>query len=116
MRILTLALAALIATTSAQATLRVVTTTTDLAALATVVGGDLITVEAIVPAASDPEAFEPRPRDLERVRKAALVIRVGLGYDYWPDALINQVRDPRLMRGGPGYHDASSGIPLLEIR
>ena len=100
----------------AAAVLRVVTTTTDMAALAAAVGGDVATVESIVPAAADPEAFEPRPGDLDKVRHAALLVRVGLGYDYWLDTLINRIRDRRLMRGGEGYLDASAGIPLLEIR
>jgi ABC-type Zn uptake system ZnuABC Zn-binding protein ZnuA len=115
-RILALTFAALLFSGAAHATLRVVTTTTDLAALAAAVGGDAVSVESIVPPAVDPEAFEPRPRDLERLRNAALVVRVGLGYDYWLDALLGRIADSRLMRGGAGYHDASTGIPLLEIR
>jgi len=43
-------------------------------------------------------------------------VRVGLGYDYWLDALIGRIGDPRLTREGEGYIDASAGIPLLEIR
>src|SRR5262249_12886302 len=85
-------------------------------ALVSVVGGDLVEVETIVPPATDPEAFEPRPSDLDRIRHASLLVRVGLGYDFWLDALINQVGDMRLMRGGEGYLDASTGLPLLEIR
>jgi len=50
------------------------------------------------------------------VRHADLLVRVGIGYDYWLEKLINQVDDKRLMRGGNGYVDASAGIPLLEIR
>ena len=100
----------------AAAVLRVVATTTDMAALAAAVGGDIATVESIVPAAVDPEAFEPRPGDLDKVRHAALLVRVGLGYDYWLDTLLSRIGDRRLMRGGEGYLDASAGIPLLEIR
>jgi ABC-type Zn uptake system ZnuABC Zn-binding protein ZnuA len=100
----------------AWAAMRVVATTSDMAALAAAVGGDLVTVESIVPAAADPEAFEPRPGDLDKVRHASLLVRVGLGYDYWLDSLITRIGDRRLMRGGAGYVDASIGIPLLEIR
>ena len=108
--------AATVAAAPAAAVLRVVATTTDMAALAAAVGGGVATVEAIVPAAVDPEAFEPRPGDLDKVRHAALLVRVGLGYDYWLDALIGRIGDPRLTREGEGYIDASAGIPLLEIR
>jgi ABC-type Zn uptake system ZnuABC Zn-binding protein ZnuA len=112
-----LALAAAVsAAAPVAAAVRVVATTADLTALAVAVGGDLVEVETIVPPGSDPEAFEPRPGDLEKVRHADVLIRVGLGYDYWLDRLIGQTADKRLMRGGEGYVDASAGIPLLEIR
>ncbi len=100
----------------ASAAMRVVATTTDLATLVAAVGGDLVTAESIIPAGADPEAFEPRPGDLGKVRRADLLVRVGLGYDYWLDALVNRIGDKRLMRGGEGYLDASVGVPLLEIR
>ena len=116
---LAMAAASLLAALAAAPTLavtRVVATTTDLAALVAAVGGDLVTVESIVPAAVDPEAFEPRPGDLGRLRRTDLVVRVGLGYDYWLDALVKQTGEQRLMRGGDANLDASAGIPLLEIR
>src|SRR5262249_36303909 len=103
-------------TAPASAAVRVVAATADLAALAAAVGGDLVEVETIVPPGSDPEAFEPRPGDLEKVRRADILVRVGLGYDYWLDRLIAQIGDKRLLRGGESYVDASAGIPLLEIR
>ena len=112
-----LALAAAVsAAAPVAAAARVVATTADLTALAAAVGGDLVEVETIVPPGSDPEAFEPRPGDLDKVRHADVLIRVGLGYDYWLDRLIGQIADQRLMRGGEAYVDASAGIPLLEIR
>ena len=100
----------------ALAAVNVVATTTDLAALVREVGGNLVTVESIVPAGVDPEAFEPRPGDLSKLRYADVLIRVGLGYDYWLDALVRQTGDKRLMPGGEANFDASAGIPLLEIR
>jgi ABC-type Zn uptake system ZnuABC Zn-binding protein ZnuA len=108
--------AALTSGATVAAPLRVVATTTDLAALAAAVGGELVTVVSIVPAATDPEAFEARPGDLDKLRAADLLVRVGLGYDYWLDALVSRLGDRRLMRGGAGYLDASVGVPLLEIR
>lgn len=113
---LAIALAAALAFAApAQAGLHVVAATTDLASIATAVGGDLVTVDTIVPAAVDPEAFEPRPGDLEKIRSAGLLVRVGLGYDYWLDKLLQQTGNARLMRGGDAYVDASTGIPLLEV-
>ena len=112
-----LTLAATIAAAApASAATRVVATTADLAVLAVAIGENLVEVQTIVPPGSDPEAFEPRPGDLDKVRHADILVRVGLGYDYWLDRLIGQVADRRLMRGGEAYVDASAGIPLLEIR
>ena len=108
--------AAMMVAAPAAAAVRVVAATADLAALAAAVGENLLEVETIVPPGSDPEAFEPRPGDLDKVRHADVLIRVGLGYDYWLDRLIGQIADRRLMRGGEAYVDASAGIPLLEIR
>jgi ABC-type Zn uptake system ZnuABC Zn-binding protein ZnuA len=102
-------------TASAQ-NLRVVATTTDLASLARAVTGDLARVETIIPAAADPEAFEPRPADLTKLKAASVVVRVGLGYDHWLDKLLSTHGDAAINRGGIGYVDASFGIPLLEVK
>lgn len=110
-----LMVAALLAAPSSAA-LRVVASTADLGCLAAAVGGDLVEVETIIPATADAEAFEPKPSDAEKVRGADLIVRVGLGYDYWLDRLLLQTGNRRLMRGGEAYVDASAGIPLLEVR
>ena len=108
--------AALAAGAPVSAAKRVVAVTADLAALAVAVGGDLVAVETIVPPAVDPEAFEPRPSDFEKLRGAELLVRVGLGYDHWLERLLARTGNRRLMRGGEDYVDASLGIPLLEVR
>jgi len=97
-------------------TVRVVATTSDLASLARAVTGDLAQVEPIVPPAADPEAFEPRPSDLAKLKGAAVVVRVGLGYDHWLEKLLQKHGDAAVHRGGVGYVDASAGIPLLELK
>jgi ABC-type Zn uptake system ZnuABC Zn-binding protein ZnuA len=98
------------------AAIRTAASTADLGYLAAAVGEGVAEVETIVPAAADPEAFEPKPRDAEKVRAAGLIIRVGLGYDHWLDKLLLQSGNKRLMRGGDAYVDASAGLPLLEVR
>jgi len=96
--------------------MRIVASTSDLASLAQAVAGDLAQVETIVPPAADPEAFEPRPSDLARLKGASIVIRVGLGYDDWLNKLLMMHGDAAVNRGGAGYVDASVGIPLLEVK
>jgi ABC-type Zn uptake system ZnuABC Zn-binding protein ZnuA len=60
----------LVARTAAAGSMRVVATTSDLASLAQAVAGDLAQVETIIPPAADPEAFEPRPSDLAKLKGA----------------------------------------------
>ena len=115
---LVIILAATVLAVAAEAApkLRVVATTPDLRSLAEAVGGELIEAVNLIPAGIDHEAFEPHPADLLKLRGAAAMVRVGLGYDHWLDKLLHENGDPALMRGGAGYIDASLGIPLLELR
>jgi ABC-type Zn uptake system ZnuABC Zn-binding protein ZnuA len=99
-----------------QQRLNIVTTTTDLASLAQAVAGDVAAIESIIPPGADPEAFEPRPSDLGKLKGAAIVVRVGLGFDHWLDKLLYLHGDASINRRGPGYVDASVGMPLLEIK
>jgi ABC-type Zn uptake system ZnuABC Zn-binding protein ZnuA len=96
--------------------LRIVTTTSDLASLAGAVAGDLAQIDSMIPPATDPEAFEPRPSDLAKLKGAAVMVRIGLGYDHWLDKLLTAHGDARINRGGAGYIDASLGIPLIEVK
>ena len=100
----------------AQGKLHLVATTPDLASLAEAVGGERIAVSSIVPPGLNPEEYQPRPRDLERLRGAAGVIRVGVDYDLWLDRLLVQTHNAALARGAAGYIDASVAIALLDVR
>jgi ABC-type Zn uptake system ZnuABC Zn-binding protein ZnuA len=99
----------------AAAELRVLASTPDLASFVAAVGGDDVAVASLVPPGVDAEAFEPKPGDLARLSAAALIVRVGLGYDAYFDRLIRQNGEPRFFRGGIADVDASLGIPLLEV-
>jgi ABC-type Zn uptake system ZnuABC Zn-binding protein ZnuA len=94
----------------------IVATTADLGSLASAVAGTFADIEVLVPPGLDAEAFEPKPTDVAKLRDAALIVRVGLGYDPWLDKLLRQIGDPRFARGGPALVDASTGIPLLEVK
>ena len=89
--------------------------TPDLKSLVEAVGGADVACDSLVPPGVDAEAFEPKSGDLQRLRAAQLVVRVGLGYDVWLDRLIRQLGEPRLYRNGTADVDASLGIPLLEV-
>jgi ABC-type Zn uptake system ZnuABC Zn-binding protein ZnuA len=100
----------------AQDHLQIVTTTTDLRSLAEAVGGDLIEAVSLVPANFDAEEYQPKPRDVLRLKNARLVIRVGLDYDLWFDRLLQTAATHEIQRGGSGYVDASFAIAALEVR
>lgn len=106
----------LLAPQAAQAALKVVTTTTDLQSLVEAVAGDRVSVVTLASAGGNAEEYAPRPQDLDRLRGAQMVVRVGLDYDLWLDRLLRQSGNPALLRGGPGYVDASNAIVLLEVK
>lgn len=93
-----------------------VVTTPDLKSLVEALAGDMAEVESLVPPGADAEAFEPRPGHLALLNGAALVVRVGLGYDDWFDRLLGQSGNERVRRGREGYLDASTDIALLEVQ
>lgn len=96
--------------------MRIVATTTDLKSLAEMIGGDRVAVLNIVPPNVDAEAYQPKPQDLNRLKEAKLVLRIGLDYDLWMDRLIAQAKRPELKRGGAAYVDCSFAIALLDVR
>lgn len=114
--IISLALLAASGAAWAQEPLAIVATTADLKSLAEAVGGKRVSVVAIVPPNTDAEEYQPRPHDLNRLKYAQLILRVGVDYDLWLDRLIRQSGNPALARGGPGYVDCSFGIALLDVR
>src|SRR3979411_675158 len=96
--------------------LNVVTTTTDLAALAQEVGGDKIIVEAMAKGYQDPHFVEAKPSFLLKLRQADLLIVVGLQLEIgWLPPLISQSGNSRIQVGANGYLDASQFAEILEI-
>jgi ABC-type Zn uptake system ZnuABC Zn-binding protein ZnuA len=67
----------------AQAKLRVVTTSADLRALVQAVGGARVEVESLAAPEQDPHSIEVKPAQIERVRNAQLIVRVGLDHEPW---------------------------------
>ncbi len=96
--------------------LNVVATTTDLAALATEVGGEKVAVTAIARGYQDPHFVEAKPSFLLNLRKADLVLAVGLELEVgWLPPLLNQCGNPKVQPSAPGYFDASRSAEILEI-
>jgi ABC-type Zn uptake system ZnuABC Zn-binding protein ZnuA len=96
--------------------LNVVTATQDLAALATEVGGDRVNVTAIARGYQDPHFVEAKPSFLLNLRRADLLVVVGLELEIgWLPPLITQSGNPKIQPAAQGYFDASRFAEILEI-
>jgi zinc/manganese transport system substrate-binding protein len=96
--------------------LNVMAATTDLAALAQEIGGDKVDVESIARGYQDPHFVEAKPSFLLKLRRADLLIVVGLELEIgWLPPLITQSTNPKIQVGAPGYFDASRFAKILEI-
>jgi zinc/manganese transport system substrate-binding protein len=123
MRHFTLCIALFAATVCAEGKLAIVTTTTDLADFARVIGKERVSVVSLSRGDQDPHAVEPRPSMVMKVKKADLLIRVGMDLDLWVDGLIDASRNGKIRRGvrgyldkgARGYLDVSESIEKLEV-
>ena len=96
--------------------LRVVTTTTDLAAIARAVGGDKVEVTAIATGHEDPHFIAAKPSYMMAARKADLWIRIGLELEIGYEQLIlDGSRNPKIRISTVGHLDASEGVLRLEV-
>ena len=95
--------------------LNVITSTTDMAALASEVGGDRISVDSIARGYQDPHFVEAKPSFLLKLRNADLLIAVGLDLEIgWLPPLITQSGNPKIQVGAAGYLDASQFAEILD--
>jgi len=91
--------------------LAVVATSTDLKSLVEAVGGDRVTVDALVAPGQDPHTVEVKPGQMAALRRAALLVRVGLDHEPWLARALRTAREPGSM---PADLDCSKGIALLQ--
>lgn len=102
--------------THAAAKLKIVAATTDLAEFASEVGGGRVEVESLARGYQDPHFVEPKPSFLLKLRRADLLIVVGLQLEIgWLPPLITQCGNPNVQVGAKGYLDASQFAEILEI-
>lgn len=96
--------------------LQVVTTTSDLAAIAKAVAGDLAEVTAIAAGDQDPHFVDAKPSYLIKLQRADLFVEVGLELEIgWAPNLLTNSRNARIQPGGAGFVDASAGIAPLQV-
>src|SRR3954466_2640601 len=108
-------LASLVAPAAGQRPLRVVTSTTDPADLATEVCGNRCQVVHISEGYQDPHFVEAKPSFILQLRNADVFAFVGLELEVgWMPLLMQGARNPRINQGGTGYLDVSTAIRVLD--
>jgi len=96
--------------------LNVVTATQDLASIGADIGGDKVTIEAIAKGYQDPHFVEPKPSFLLKLKKADLLVVVGLQLEIgWLPPLITQSGNSKIQVNANGYMDMSTFCEILEI-
>lgn len=88
---------------------KVVATFSILADMTKNVGGDRVSVTALVKAGGDPHVYQPTPSDANSIAKAKLLIENGIGFEGWIDRLIKAsgYNGPRIV--------ATKGIAIRTI-
>lgn len=99
----------------AQATLNVVTTTEDLAALTQAIGGAAVNVKPLTRGTADPHFAQAKPSMIRDVYQADLLIVVGAELEVgWMPALLQAARNSRVQPGNTGFLDLSTVVTLLD--
>jgi len=100
----------------ANAQLKVVATTEDLASLAREVGGDKVAATALAKGYQDPHFVDPKPSFILAVSRADLLIVVGRELELgWLPPLLTSSRNAKVQPGSQGFLDASQNVKILEI-
>lgn len=98
-----------------RAEVRIVTTTTDLAAIAKAVGGEDVSVESLTRGTRDPHYAAARPSMIRKVYRADLLLLVGADLEIgWLPAALQAGRNRKVLPGGPGHLDLSTVVELIE--
>jgi len=89
---------------------KVVTSTSDLAAITREVGGNLVKVESIARGSQDPHYIEVLPSHMLKVKRADIYLKVGMELDLWADKIIGGSRNKNLV-----IIDCSESIKAQEV-
>jgi zinc/manganese transport system substrate-binding protein len=96
--------------TVSQATVRVVTTLSDLADLTQQVGGDKVKVDYIVRGDQNPHFVEVKPSYMMKLKAADLFIMIGMDLEMWAPQIIDGSRNSDL-----AVVDLSKDVDKLEV-
>ena len=96
--------------------LHVVTTLPDLKSITEFIGGDRVDVFAIATGFQNPHFVDPKPSYILKLSKADMFVTIGLDLETcWVPPLLNSARNANVLKGAPGYVDASENVPLQQV-
>ena len=90
--------------------IKVVTSTSDLAEFAKIIGGTKVEVSAIVKGPQNPHYIDVKPSYMMKLRSADLFLIVGMRLEIWAQQLIDGSRNPNLL-----VVDCSRTVAKLEV-
>jgi len=96
--------------TNADAKVKLVATTSDLASIAEEVGGDRVEIDTIADGRRDPHYVEILPSYMLKLRKADVFLQVGLELELWAPQLVQGARNRKLQ-----IVDCSEGVQPLNV-
>lgn len=100
----------------ASATLKIVTTTQDLAAIAQSIGGQHVEVFSLTQGTRDPHFAEAKPSMIRKVYSADLLLEIGAELEIgWLPAVLRSARNRDVQAGGKGHLDLSSHVDILGV-
>lgn len=95
--------------------IRVVTINEDFASITKEIGGELVETEAIVKGSRNLHNIVPKPSMVMKLKKADILIRLGMQQDSYVDSLIQISKNKDIFPNQIGYIDASENIKKLDI-
>jgi zinc/manganese transport system substrate-binding protein len=116
-RIIFLAVLGALSMAPAQAALKVFTCEPEWTELVQELGGAQVTSTSATTALQDPHHIEARPSLIAKTRQADLLVCTGAGLEAgWLPPLLRTAGNARVQPGQPGYFEAASAVPLLEVQ
>lgn len=108
--------ASLLASAGVHAAVNVLACEPEWQALVQELGGDKVSATSATNALQDPHRVEARPGLIARTRNADLLVCTGLDLEAgWLPLLVQQSGNARIERGRPGYFEAGSVVPRLDV-
>ncbi|MBN2455542.1 MAG: zinc ABC transporter substrate-binding protein [Sedimentisphaerales bacterium] len=98
----------------AEKSINVVTTLPDYAFFAKEIGGDRVSLKAIVGGDQDAHFIRPKPSFATALRGADILVDTGLDLELWVQTVIDNSGNGKIRSGQAGYVSASAGMNLLE--